>query len=850
VSSRIFAQHTPSIRTLVSLGFGLILSLNLISVIIGYLSLRNLQSGVQIALEEAGQVRELSLQVENEFLLARASEASFLTGWRSIGFDSAVARYVTANQTSLARARTKLNEIDNLARAANDPELILLTTETEKLRPLLQHYETTFSITVLKIEERSRTDGLEKELQSQLDQLQIAAILVPDVRLAELVRRVRIYERDYLNTGSQQHVDNVQLTLNRFTILAESYISTHAESAAIIRDLIERAQTYLNTFKTLVELDRTVEANTTIFRDLTMDINQVAEQMGSESRVGVVRAREQLNMTSRQSTTALVATAMLALSLAVLAALFLARRLLKPLSQLSEAAQQIGRGNLNQMVTLKSQDEFATLADAFNQMTAQLRDLIGSLEQRVAQRTHRLETLATLGERLNAILDLEGLLIEVVNQLKERFGYHYAYIYLFDNPSYTDGKAPEKSLLLAAGSGEAGQLMKARGHNIPLSHATSLIARAARTGQITQVNNAPEAESSPGMTGLLLPLAYDELDVPITLGSEEQVLGVLGVQQNWSGSLDESDANLLRSLANRVAVAIENARLFKAAQEELAVRKHTEVELALARDHAVEANRAKSQFLANMSHELRTPLNAIIGYSEILQEEAEDLEQSNLIPDLERIQVAGKQLLGLINDILDLSKIEAGRMTLYPETFNISEMIRDVVNTIQPLVKKRANQLIVHCADDLGSMYTDMTKVRQSLFNLLSNATKFTENGVITLMVERSTLNVQCLTGNEQTLGNQIIFRVSDTGIGMTQEQVDQLFQPFTQADASTTRKYGGTGLGLAITQRFCQLLGGTITVDSEPGQGSTFTIWLPAEHPSPVAEAEVAALNEEPKTS
>jgi signal transduction histidine kinase len=297
-------------------------------------------------------------------------------------------------------------------------------------------------------------------------------------------------------------------------------------------------------------------------------------------------------------------------------------------------------------------------------------------------------------------------------------------------------------------------------------------------------------------------------------------------------------------------VAIENARLFKAAQEELAVRKHTEVELALARDHAVEANRAKSQFLANMSHELRTPLNAIIGYSEILQEEAEDLEQSNLIPDLERIQVAGKQLLGLINDILDLSKIEAGRMTLYPETFNISEMIRDVVNTIQPLVKKRANQLIVHCADDLGSMYTDMTKVRQSLFNLLSNATKFTENGVITLMVERSTLNVQCLTGNEQTLGNQIIFRVSDTGIGMTQEQVDQLFQPFTQADASTTRKYGGTGLGLAITQRFCQLLGGTITVDSEPGQGSTFTIWLPAEHPSPVAEAEVAALNEEPKTS
>ena len=184
--TRIFPSHTVSIRTLLSLGFGIILVLNLFSVIIGYLSLRNLQNGMQVALDEAGRIRELSLEVENEFLQARASEASFLTSWRSTGFDTAVARYVTANQTSLARARSKLNEIDALVRQASDPKLAGLTAETAELRPLLQNYETTFAVTVLKIEERSRADGLEKVLQSQLDRLQAATTLASEGHLAEL----------------------------------------------------------------------------------------------------------------------------------------------------------------------------------------------------------------------------------------------------------------------------------------------------------------------------------------------------------------------------------------------------------------------------------------------------------------------------------------------------------------------------------------------------------------------------------------------------------------------------------------------------------------------------------------
>jgi signal transduction histidine kinase/DNA-binding response OmpR family regulator len=244
------------------------------------------------------------------------------------------------------------------------------------------------------------------------------------------------------------------------------------------------------------------------------------------------------------------------------------------------------------------------------------------------------------------------------------------------------------------------------------------------------------------------------------------------------------------------------------------------LEIARALDIAEAATQAKSAFLANMSHELRTPLNAIIGYSEMLQEEATDLEYAELLPDLHRIHAAGQHLLALINDILDLSKIEAGKMDLFLETFDISTMLQDVVTTIRPLVEKNTNTLEVQCVADLGTMRSDLTKIRQALFNLLSNACKFTERGTITLEVARDAVDGTAW----------IMFRVMDTGIGMTPAQMGRLFQAFSQADTSTTRKYGGTGLGLAITHRFCQMLGGNISVESVAGQGSTFTIRLPAE--------------------
>ncbi|MEG3898067.1 MULTISPECIES: ATP-binding protein [unclassified Microcoleus] len=336
------------------------------------------------------------------------------------------------------------------------------------------------------------------------------------------------------------------------------------------------------------------------------------------------------------------------------------------------------------------------------------------------------------------------------------------------------------------------------------------------------------------------------LNVAIRLGG--QIVGILslehiGAPRQWA--LEER--TFADSLANLVALAIEGFERQRAQEAlskakaqlemtvdqrtaqltaankllriEIAERKRAEIALQEALHKAEAASRAKSTFLANMSHELRTPLNAIIGYSEMLEEEALESGLKYIIPDTQKIHNAGQHLLTLINDILDLSKIEAGRMELYLEKFDLANLIEEVVATLHPLVEKNHNQLQVSCSVNLGVMYADLTKVRQILFNLLSNALKFTEGGTVLLGATR-----QPAGGSDW-----VYLQVSDTGIGMSAEQQEGLFQPFMQGDASTTRKYGGTGLGLAISRLFCQMMGGDITLESQLGVGSTFTVQLKA---------------------
>jgi signal transduction histidine kinase len=288
----------------------------------------------------------------------------------------------------------------------------------------------------------------------------------------------------------------------------------------------------------------------------------------------------------------------------------------------------------------------------------------------------------------------------------------------------------------------------------------------------------------------------------VPLLREGKVIGTIQLRRTEVNPFTNEQMALLETFAAQAVIAIENARLLNEIQ-------------AKSRQLA-EASQHKSQFLANMSHELRTPLNAIIGVSEMLREDAEALKQDT--EPLDRVLGAGRHLLALINDILDLSKIEAGRMDLHLESFALAQLIDGVIKTVEPLAAKNGNQVAVHCDAEIGTMHADQMRLRQALLNLMSNANKFTDRGTIRIEA--------C---QEQENGRDwITLAVADTGIGMTAEQMGKLFQEFSQASSTTASKYGGTGLGLVISKRFCQMMGGDITVESEPGHGSTFTIRLP----------------------
>jgi PAS domain S-box-containing protein len=476
---------------------------------------------------------------------------------------------------------------------------------------------------------------------------------------------------------------------------------------------------------------------------------------------------------------------------------WISRRLTRPIEALVAGTRLVAAGDLNATLSVTSADELGLLARSFNQMTGQLRVLYDELEARVEDRTRELsEANRALKEQMSEREQAE----EALRESEERF--------------------------------------RAIAETTPVPISITRL-----SDGLIMYGNAALGEMFGLPTELMLnrkspEFYYDPAERPQIIAEIERT----GFVRNYEVCLKKADGSPFWVILSMQPLIFAGEPALLAGFYDITERKRTELELQGAKEAAEAANRAKSTFLASMGHELRTPLTVIIGYSEILQDDLQELaDADDLMPRLKRIHSSGSHLLTIINDILDLSKIEAGKMDLYLETFPLSTLLDNLMVTTQPLAQKNGNILQLHSAPDLGNMNADMAKVRQVLLNLLSNAAKFTENGTITLTVEKETTNSRG-AGGQGGRGEiispapplprspAILFRVSDTGIGLTPEQMEHLFEAFKQADSSTTRKYGGTGLGLAISRRFCQMMGGDITVESEgPGRGSTFTVRLPA---------------------
>jgi len=493
---------------------------------------------------------------------------------------------------------------------------------------------------------------------------------------------------------------------------------------------------------------------------------------------------------------------LLGLALAVFASVLLARRMVAPIRQLQEGAARVGRGEMDHRIDIRTGDELESLADEFNRTAAQLQDSQRNLEKKVEERTQELtqsvaelRALGDVVQAVNSSLDIQQVLVTIVTRAVELCKARAGTIYEFDE----SGGTFEPRANFGVSDTMVEMLRESR-----IRIGETAVGRCAQERIPVQVVDV-EKDTGYLLRELLIREGIRSL-LAVPLLREDRVIGALVIRREEVGEFPQAVVTLLQTFAAQSVLAIQNARLFKEIQEK-------GDELAAASQH-------KSQFLANMSHELRTPLNAIIGVTEMLQEDAVDLGREDEKEPLERVLRAGRHLLALINDILDLSKIEAGKMELYLESFTVAPLVEDILKTIQPLAEKNGNELMVDCAADVGVMHADQTRVRQALLNLASNANKFTERGRVTFTVRRE--------AGER--GEWILMAVKDTGIGMTPEQIDRLFQEFVQADSTTTRKYGGTGLGLAISRRFCQMMGGDITVASNVGTGSTFTIRLPAE--------------------
>ncbi len=492
---------------------------------------------------------------------------------------------------------------------------------------------------------------------------------------------------------------------------------------------------------------------------------------------------------------------LLGIGSALLASLFIARRVVRPLRVLRQGVERIGGGDLDFRLDIKTGDEIEVLADEFNKMSSALQEAYSGLEQKVEERTQELTealeqqtaTSEILGVISGSPTDLQPVFDAVLESATQLCDAHMGILGLYDGERYRHvaqrGASPEFQQWLFRGP-----------HRFDPSTGIGRMVREQRPIHVPDLTEEPAYKNRVAARVATVELGGARTFLAVPMIKEGRVVGGIVIYRPEVRPFTDKQIELVTTFADQAVIAIENVRLFQEIQE-----KNRQLD---------EASQHKSEFLANMSHELRTPLNSIMGFTRLVLrrsgEQLPEVQQENL----KKVLVSSDHLLNLINDLLDLSKIEAGRMEIFAEDFDVAEVLLPAASTVEPMLRSDQVELVRDIKPGIPTLHSDKEKLRQIVLNLLSNAVKFTEEGEV---------RISALSDN-----GMLNISVSDTGIGINQESVEKVFEDFQQADMSSTRKYGGTGLGLAIVKRLAILLGGDVGVSSEPGKGTKFTLSIP----------------------
>ena len=483
------------------------------------------------------------------------------------------------------------------------------------------------------------------------------------------------------------------------------------------------------------------------------------------------------------------------LLLALVAGLMLARRMVVPIQALRVGAARIGSGDLGQRIKIRTGDELEGLADQFNDMAGKLQESYADLEKKVEERTEQLaqsvaelRALGEISQTVNSTLDLETVLNTIVSKATQLAGTEAGAIYVYDQSG--------KGFRLRATYGMSDELLAAmEKQHATISHAVGLLTAKSEPQQVPDLRDTP-----PEPINEIIMRAGYRARLLVPLIAPDGIVGALVVRRRTPGEFPKNTVDLLQTFAAQSVLAIQNARLFSEIGEKSR-------QLQVASQH-------KSQFLANMSHELRTPLNAILGYTELILDSVYGEVPDKARGTLERVQANGKHLLGLINDVLDLSKIEAGQLTLSLADYSIKDVVHNVYGAVESLATSKNLALKVELPKDLPRAHGDERRLTQVLLNLIGNAIKFTDTGEVGIRTS--------------VADGSFTVAVHDTGPGIAEQDQAKIFEEFQQANSSITKQKGGTGLGLAIAKRIIEMHGGRLWVESKLGEGSTFSFTVP----------------------